>query len=98
MDMKFDNIEDWKKSIQNRFATLVEEDELLQLAEMVLRKKINYDFMDFVKFDESRINLMVCLETDMIAAEIGELVLKEEINLKDYDCYDVEELLELLML
>ena len=97
MDMKFDNIEDWKKSIQNRFATLVEEDKLLQLAEMVLRKKINYDFMDFVKFDESRINLMVALETDIIADEIGELVLKEEINLEDYNCYDLAELLELLI-
>ena len=96
--MKFDNIEDWKKSIQNRFATLVEEDKLLQLGEMVLRKKINYDFMGFVKFDESRINLIVALETDMIAAEIGKLVLKEKINLKDYDCYDIEELLELLIL
>lgn len=97
MDMKFDNIEDWRKSIQNRFAALVEEDKLLQLAEMVLRKKINYDFMDFVKFDESRINLMVALETDIIADEIGELVLKEEINLEDYNCYDLAELLELLI-
>ena len=73
MDMKFDNIEDWKKSIQNRFAALVEEDKLLQLAEMVLRKKINYDFMDFVKFDESRINLMVALETDMIALKLSRI-------------------------
>lgn len=98
MDMKFDNIEDWRKSIQNRFVALVEEDKLLQLAEMVLRKKIKYDFMGFVQFDESRINLMVALETDMIADEIGELILKEEIKLEDYNCYDVEELLELLML
>lgn len=98
MDMKFDNIEDWRKSIQNRFVALVEEDKLLQLAEMVLRKKINYDFMDFVQFDEPRINLMVALETDIIADEIGELVLKEEIKLEDYNCYDLAELLELLIL
>ena len=96
--MKFDNIEDWRKSIQNRFAELVETDKLLQLGEMVIRRKINYDFMGFVKFDESRINLMVALETDIIADEIGELILKEEINLVDYNCYDLEELLELLML
>ena len=96
--MKFDNIEDWRKSIQNRFVALVEEDKLLQLAEMVLRKKINYDFMDFVQFDEPRINLMVALETDIIADEIGELVLKEEIKLEDYNCYDLAELLELLIL
>lgn len=98
MDMKFKNIEDWKESIQNRFAELVETDKLLQLGEMVIRRKINYDFMGFVKFDEPRINLMVSLETDMIASEIEKLVLKEEINLEDYDCYDVEGLLELLML
>lgn len=97
MDMKFENIEDWRRSIQNRFVELVEEDRLLQLGEMVLRKKINYDFMGCVKFDESRINLMVSLETDFIADEIGELVLKEEINLVDYNCYDLEELLDLLM-
>jgi hypothetical protein len=98
MDMKFDNIEDWKESVQNRFAAAVEEDKLIQLEEMVFRKEINYDFMGFVEFDESRIMLMVALETDIIANEINELLLKEEINLEDFDCYNEEELLEKLMM
>lgn len=97
MDMKFDSINEWSMYIKDRLDIAVEDDKLLQLTEMVLNKKIKYDFMGFVTFDTPRFDLITALEIDIIADEIELAVLREEIFLSKFNCYDVEELLDKLI-